>query len=762
VVLALLVPCTGITAEEPVDSVHAAVALLNAGDLPGAERILRLRVSEAATTGHRLDEAVARKWLGIAEGRSGVTRLNTATNELYQAVALLEPLVGQGDKEAREELGYGYFDLAEVFRTCAEIDLREHRLNGAAPTAYFTLIHDCVSPAENAIDKASAYYPPDRLSDIDYARGELALLLIRLQRMFLPGTDSADGYERSAGFFKEVMRVELSKGKSARNDVILSSGIRMAEIKMEQCGDGKTDSTKRKAAALAALKDLEVFEHLSVDETEIGGHLLYTKAVLMLDAGEDNLSPENVKTIEAALLKAADCVELMRGKIAVNPVFEDVGSFFSQRTHVYEALGRLYAATHQAEKMLAAVEKMKARAFRDILATPSGPDFDLAALQQHLRQDNAGLVEFFYGPERAWAIWVPPASPVEIIDLPIDGQSLVLEMSKVGREFADSKDRRRWMRMLSGTMRESEVKTMRDGFRAANRLYALLLRPLEARAHDAKVTRLYVVPHHVMNYLSFDSLVTEVDEQNLLGSKFYVEHGMPLTYLPSAAVLSDIGSSAEVTGGLNCVFSRSNFHSIKPTFPIDLEGTVPESKTVGKTTSASVFCEADASESRLRNLAGPLNLLYFATHGVLDARRPLNSAILLAATDPDTPSLDGRVTVGELLTDLRGRLHANLVVLSACHTNEGETTPTSGDDLTALSRGFMVAGARSVLATQWEASDSTFPAIMGFFLEAWMKQGQSKDEALTSALRQFLSKNDFPVWRHPHFWGSVILMGKAK
>lgn len=103
------------------------------------------------------------------------------------------------------------------------------------------------------------------------------------------------------------------------------------------------------------------------------------------------------------------------------------------------------------------------------------------------------------------------------------------------------------------------------------------------------------------------------------------------------------------------------------------------------------------------------------------------------------------------------------MVLSACQTNEGETTPASGDDLAALSRGFIAAGARSVLATQWEASDDTFPKIMGSFLDAWMKHDQPKDKALASALRQFLSMDDSQdLWRHPHFWAPVILLGEAQ
>jgi CHAT domain-containing protein len=759
--LAAIMWCLPAFGENATSSVQTAVALLDAGDLPAAERLLKTSVHDATTAGHLVDEAVARKWLGVTLARSGTARTTEATNELWKAVALLEPLAVGSDATARSELGFALFDLSETLRGCAEISLREQRVGGLNPSAYFKLVHDFVSPAEDALGKASPFYPPDRAADLVYGRAELALILARLQFTFLPGSPMTESYDRAIGMFRDAIKAGQIQGVKARNDLIISATIRIAEIRQELAGQNANPTARQSAAALA-VKELAGVQPLATDKAEIAGYLLYLKALCMMDAGGTNIAPDKAQMIEADLLKAADLVEDMRGKLAGQASFEVVGSFFSQRTYVYEALGRLYAGTHQAEKMLAAIERMKARAFRDILATSGGSVFDLHVLRQHLRQDKAGLVEFFYGPERAWAVWVPPDAPVEIIALPIDGQALVLEMRKVNREFANSRDRRGWMRMFNGNMRQGEMDVMKDGYHAANRLYELLLRPLEQRAQAAKVTRLYVVPHHVMNYLSFDALVTVVNETNLLASTFYVEHGMPLTCLPSATVLSDIGSSTGLTGGGKYVFARSDFHSIKPTFPADLEGTIPESKMVAEMTSASVFREAEASESRLKGLRGPFSLLYFATHGILDARHPLDSYILLAASDQDTASLDGRLTIRTLLTELRGKLQANLVVLSACHTNEGETSPASGDDLSALSRGFMVAGAHSVLATQWEASDDTFPKIMGNFLEAWAKQGQPKDEALASALRQFLAKNDFPVWRHPHFWGSVVLLGEAK
>lgn len=765
VTLSWLFTCCAVTgtfsASYPTNTVDAGVQLLEAGDLPSAERTFQLAVSEARNTSHSLDEAIAHKWLGVTQARYGAARLSEATNELRYALDQLLPLAAMDNSEAQQQVAFANYDLAEVLRFAAESVLREQRLYGVTPEAYFSIVQKYVSPAEDAIARSVRFYPTNLVADIACSRGEQKLLLARLHDMFLPGSDTSTLYQEAVGEYRSAIATERCEGPSARQDLLTSAAIRIAEISLELSQkDGPT--TQAQLAARSALEDLNSIEGETSPHAELNAHLLYVRSMCSLRAVGTNIPSETAANVESELLMAADLVESMRHRLKGRTSFETLGSFFSQRTHVYEALGELYARVNQPERMLAAIERMKARTFHSMLASEAENHFDLPRLQDCLRQDNAGLVEFFYGPEHAWALWVTSTASVEIIELPISGQSLVVEMQKMSREFSRSKDRRAWMRMLNNTMRPGEQAAMLDGYRAANRLWEVILRPVVERADSAGVGRLYVVPHHMMHYLSFNSLVTNLNESNLLTSEFFVERGRPVTYLPSSASLLELQSEPSQSVTKSYIFARSDFHSVTPTFPADLAGTITEARMVERTTMATLFLERHASETQLRLLTGPYGLLYFATHGVLNGQRPMDSAILLADSTNQASFDDGRVTVRELLTDFRGKLGADLTVLSACHTNEGEPNPSSGDDFAALSRGFIVAGARSVVATQWEASDGTFPTIMGLFLEAWTKQGRPKDEALASALRSFLAQNDFPIWRHPHFWASVVMLGAAK
>ena len=150
----------------------------------------------------------------------------------------------------------------------------------------------------------------------------------------------------------------------------------------------------------------------------------------------------------------------------------------------------------------------------------------------------------------------------------------------------------------------------------------------------------------------------------------------------------------------------------------------------------------------------PYSIVHIASHAHLDRNSPLDSYVVLAASKTE----DGKVKVRELLTRYQGRMQVGLLVLSACDTNRGETSIQPGDDIAALSNAFMVAGADNVIATQWPASDSSFPRIMALFYDK-LCQGEPLDTALSQAQKTFLGQNHGAM-RFPIFWANIVLNGK--
>ncbi|MEL6951690.1 MAG: CHAT domain-containing protein, partial [Pseudomonadota bacterium] len=89
-------------------------------------------------------------------------------------------------------------------------------------------------------------------------------------------------------------------------------------------------------------------------------------------------------------------------------------------------------------------------------------------------------------------------------------------------------------------------------------------------------------------------------------------------------------------------------------------------------------------------------ILHIATHGFADDEIPARSGLALSMVDASGEPVTGFVG----LRDIYGLdLDAELVVLSACETALGQDL--AGEGLLGLTRGFMFAGARRVVATLW-------------------------------------------------------------
>ena len=162
----------------------------------------------------------------------------------------------------------------------------------------------------------------------------------------------------------------------------------------------------------------------------------------------------------------------------------------------------------------------------------------------------------------------------------------------------------------------------------------------------------------------------------------------------------------------------------------------------------STLIRCDATASALRNAAdGNGGLLHIATHGRIDARRPRLSALALT---PDR-SAQGNAAFS-LLDILSLKLHARLVVLSACDTSRGRLLP--GEGVLGLAQAFRQAGAASVLASFWRVDDDATAAFMQRFYQHLIADRLPASAALRRAQLDQASTDSTYSWAAFSLYGS--------
>ncbi len=144
-------------------------------------------------------------------------------------------------------------------------------------------------------------------------------------------------------------------------------------------------------------------------------------------------------------------------------------------------------------------------------------------------------------------------------------------------------------------------------------------------------------------------------------------------------------------------------------------------------------------------------ILHIATHGVLDSKNPEKSGLILTMVNRNGQAQNGFLGLRDVYS-----LHApvNLVVLSACRTGLGRDV--EGEGLIGLTRGFMYAGASSVVASLWKVDDEATAELMKRFYSNMLREGMTPAAALRAAQNSIRQQ---PQWSSPYHWAAFTLQG---
>ncbi|HEY7293552.1 MAG TPA: CHAT domain-containing protein, partial [Dehalococcoidia bacterium] len=256
------------------------------------------------------------------------------------------------------------------------------------------------------------------------------------------------------------------------------------------------------------------------------------------------------------------------------------------------------------------------------------------------------------------------------------------------------------------------------------RLYALLLDGVDLSGVDALV----FVPHGLLHYVPLHALHD--------GHRYLVER-VAVSYAPSAALYGVFQQRRPARRGA-VVLAHSSGRR--------LPRAIEEARAIAELLEAPIYCEQDATRSRLRSDARRAALIHIAAHGEFRGDAPLFSRIELA---------DGPLTTADVFAlDLR----AGLVTLSACET--GRSVLGGGDELSGLVRAFLYAGAAGLLVSQWQVNDDTTAALMEQVYRS-LANGAGRASALRDAQVAILNRDmheNRPV--HPFYWAGFQVIGE--
>lgn len=404
------------------------------------------------------------------------------------------------------------------------------------------------------------------------------------------------------------------------------------------------------------------------------------------------------------------------------------------------------------------------------ISQPTG--WNLRQIQEQVvADDQTVLLEYSLGSEKSY-VWAVTRNNIHSHELP--AQASINEAAQKLYQLLKS---------AGDGERDKELKL------ATLELSQLILSPI---APELNKRRVIVVPDGALNYIPFQIMpASSAGDEPLVATSEIIN-------APSASILGQLREETErrqpptkVLAAFGDPVFASNYAQYKDTRtseyiasaqPLGVEewqhalrDIEPEGDSFNPATMRPLFY-SKLELAKLRDVAGPDSfvstgfdatreklaeadltnyaILHFATHGILDPKRPEKSGLFLSMVNRDGRAANGFVGLQDIYN-----LHTpvDLVVLSACRTGLGKDV--RGEGLIGLTRGFMYAGASSVVASLWKVDDEATAELMKQFYINMLQRQMPPAAALRAAQNSIRQE---PQWRSPYFWAAFTLQGEYR
>jgi CHAT domain-containing protein len=470
-------------------------------------------------------------------------------------------------------------------------------------------------------------------------------------------------------------------------------------------------------------------------------------------------------------------------------LFNVVGSDDFQATCTY--LQQTLIAADKSQKALEISDRCRGRALVERLAGRIGKDEDeslitanvtpltISQMQQIAKKRNATLINYWVTTEnKPFAlkkqeseiyIWV--IQPTGAITFRRSNLKKLLEQHQLG-ETANFQDLIAQTRSDLGIKARGETIGNIDMYsdestKKLQQLHQLLIQPIAELLPKTPEDPVIIIPHESLYTVPFAALQAS-DGQYLIQ-----KHTISVAPSIQASELTQQRQQQIQQQPQNDALIVGN-----PTMPLllpPLPNAEAEANAVASLLGTQAITGDRATESKITSIMPEAKIIHFATHGLLDETNSILTrwtrasslinfqfttqmrenpdrqfqapgSIALAPSEPDR---DGLLTSNEIS---KLKLNADLAVLSACHTGQGNVTT---DGVVGLVRAFLTAGVPSLVVSLWAVPDQPTSELMVAFYQN-LQQNPNKAQALRKAMLTVMKKHP-----SPRDWSGFILVGEA-
>lgn len=421
--------------------------------------------------------------------------------------------------------------------------------------------------------------------------------------------------------------------------------------------------------------------------------------------------------------------------------------------------------------------------YRKLISTqPKLPG--LAEVQKQLVPERSLLISYFLGTSHSYVLAARPTD-AHLIELTLtedDASQLGLTAGPLTR---DALQQTLIGDAHTGVLARLARPEMTD--ETLLKLHALWRAVMPAALREEitsdRLERLVILPDGPLALLPMEALVVEKSPS----LTYLLDAAPPIQYAPSAAVLMSLVRRPAVPPLHEPVLTLGDPRYGRPPTTAVQADLLAQAATSSRSTSirqrlsplphsgtesrwvADVFRNAgaesvqllgaNATEAQVRSHIAGRELVHLACHGMSDDAYGNFFGMLAVApgSQAGNPQDDGMLTLAEIYgLDLRG---CELSILSACMTNHGPEQ--RGEGIWALSRGFLVAGSRRVIASNWVVDDEAGASLVYVCCSRLADARKARvtpdyARALWDAKRWVRRQEK---WQSPYYWAPFVLVG---